>query len=488
MELTSLPRGGDPSPGLSQSPITHSYVSSEVVPASSCVLSEAPPLSPASEVPDSSRVLSAVPASSRILSEVPAAASPVSSAARESSISSPVQRLSYTLPNSSSSSRGPCEPSPERSSFRRCMGNNPDDAAEWLSAFNAERSSSMGLASITASLGMRAKSWRGGDLPYLYEIWPHTAAQSRILCHGRCMTGPEMDFGFHFMAWIVILVPSGFYFVYPAGYLWHHVSPALPLGAIVLFCLTVFFMLLTAYTDPGYLPRPAIQVSVPGLEERTSVVAGTPPLEVDECGEVLCPLGEESFALGYRWCATCQLVRPPRASHCNDCNCCVLRFDHHCPFVNNCVGRRNYAFFYAFLLSGAGLGLSVLPGILCWCWHLRSLGGEWLQILDRTSVRVALVGVLVGSCILILVLVGLSVFHTVLICKGRTTKEVLSGKPVVAPALVSTNSGSASTSASEAGPAHRLLGREIRRRRPAFCDRGPSLIPARQLLSHYPVA
>jgi palmitoyltransferase len=50
-------------------------------------------------------------------------------------------------------------------------------------------------------------------------------------------------------------------------------------------------------------------------------------------------------------CPDCQVLRSSRSKHCAICNRCVERFDHHCPWINNCVGVNNHNSFITFIYS-----------------------------------------------------------------------------------------------------------------------------------------
>lgn len=59
-----------------------------------------------------------------------------------------------------------------------------------------------------------------------------------------------------------------------------------------------------------------------------------------------------------------------RAHHCRLCGRCVVRMDHHCPWMNNCVGAGNQKHFLLFLaytlaVSGYALGLVLYHFIQC---------------------------------------------------------------------------------------------------------------------------
>lgn len=40
-------------------------------------------------------------------------------------------------------------------------------------------------------------------------------------------------------------------------------------------------------------------------------------------------------------CPYCKVIKPERAEHCHICNKCVDRYEGHCTWLNNCVGRKN---------------------------------------------------------------------------------------------------------------------------------------------------
>ncbi|OEH77926.1 dhhc zinc finger domain-containing protein [Cyclospora cayetanensis] len=83
-------------------------------------------------------------------------------------------------------------------------------------------------------------------------------------------------------------------------------------------------------------------------------------------------------------CVTCTIVKPTRVHHCAECAHCLLRQDHHCVWVDNCVAAGNMRQFCCFLLclSLSILQIYVLTGLFAaqaiakpsqWLWLLLSL-------------------------------------------------------------------------------------------------------------------
>ncbi|GER57495.1 DHHC-type zinc finger family protein [Striga asiatica] len=141
-------------------------------------------------------------------------------------------------------------------------------------------------------------------------------------------------------------------------------GPGLAVGgldSLVAFFILILFhgllvMLLWSYfsvvfTDPGSVPpnwRPAVD------EER----GDSDPLTATEF-----PADSENNRI--RYCRKCNQLKPPRCHHCSVCGRCILKMDHHCVWVVNCVGALNYKYFLLFLfytfLETSVVTLSLLP-------------------------------------------------------------------------------------------------------------------------------
>ena len=76
-----------------------------------------------------------------------------------------------------------------------------------------------------------------------------------------------------------------------------------------------------------------------------------------------------------RKCTTCDIVRPPYASHCRFCNTCVYRFDHHCTIVNQCIGLRNHRAFVLLLLI-TFLNFLLLEVVCVWFIAVENIVGD----------------------------------------------------------------------------------------------------------------
>eukprot|EP01104_Vermistella_antarctica_P015375 TRINITY_DN5035_c0_g1_i1.p1 TRINITY_DN5035_c0_g1~~TRINITY_DN5035_c0_g1_i1.p1 ORF type:complete len:381 (-),score=55.57 TRINITY_DN5035_c0_g1_i1:17-1021(-) len=67
---------------------------------------------------------------------------------------------------------------------------------------------------------------------------------------------------------------------------------------------------------------------------------------------------------GVRVCHHCKVPKPDRCHHCRICGRCILKMDHHCPWINNCVGYGNYKFFLLFLFYTCLLGQFVTATLI----------------------------------------------------------------------------------------------------------------------------
>ncbi|CAK56241.1 unnamed protein product (macronuclear) [Paramecium tetraurelia] len=127
-------------------------------------------------------------------------------------------------------------------------------------------------------------------------------------------------------------------------------------GCVVL--LMVMSAIQVIRFGPGYVDQDKLETQLFNeLQEELKLLMMSEDRLLDFLDQNQCnqPLSEEQLihmlnikvleSKGIKICKTCQSYKPLRAHHCSQCKQCVFRMDHHCMWLNICIGMQNYKYF-----------------------------------------------------------------------------------------------------------------------------------------------
>ncbi|KAK7336372.1 hypothetical protein VNO77_16911 [Canavalia gladiata] len=249
----------------------------------------------------------------------------------------------------------------------------------------------------------------------LYQVW---RGSNKFFCGGRLVFGPDVTSLFltvFLIAGPAIAFCVKIYLKVKKASDHDYWFPVLIAGSI-LTVLDIIFLLLTSGRDPGIVPRNSrlpefdevYDIPTPSMEW---INGTTPQLKLPRTKDIIV----NGHIVRVKFCDTCLLYRPPRTSHCSICNNCVQRFDHHCPWVGQCIGIRNYRYFFMFISTSTLLCLFVF---VCSCINIAQ-NNVW-----RTIAHDYVSDFLIIYCFIAIWFVGgLTAFHFYLICTNQTTYE-----------------------------------------------------------------
>jgi len=227
-----------------------------------------------------------------------------------------------------------------------------------------------------------------------------------------------------FLKWIpvvfIFLIISWSYYAF-AIQLCIYTIPNISGKILLLFCYhIVIFMFLwsyyqTIFTEVADIPL-KFHLPATELEKLYTVNTEEEQKNILNSFSLSLPITNQTTQGTVRFCEKCQLVKPDRAHHCSVCGKCVLKMDHHCPWINSCVCFNNYKFFILFL------GYALVYCLFIACSSLPYFVQFWKGDLEGAG-RFHILFLFFVSVMFAISLVSLFGYHIYLILVNRTTLE-----------------------------------------------------------------
>ncbi|XP_064274128.1 palmitoyltransferase ZDHHC2 isoform X6 [Passer domesticus] len=200
-------------------------------------------------------------------------------------------------------------------------------------------------------------------------------------------------------------------------------SSSLPASVVCLVAYHIFFMLFvwsywkTIFTLPMN-PSKEFHLSYSDKESLEREPRGESQQEVLRRAAKDLPIYTRTMSGAIRYCDRCHLVKPDRCHHCSVCDKCILKMDHHCPWVNNCVGFSNYKFFLLFL------AYSLLYCLFIAATDLQYFIKFWTNGLPDTQAKFHIMFLFFAAAMFSVSLSSLFGYHCWLVSKNKSTLEV----------------------------------------------------------------
>lgn len=201
-------------------------------------------------------------------------------------------------------------------------------------------------------------------------------------------------------------------------WVWNNILPALVIVFSYCWFITITMFTQVATQDPGILPRNVHMPYDLRLEKLNN-----PP---EYFSAISLPTYRDSHhGVAVKYCPTCHIWRPPRTSHCGVCNACVVNQDHHCIYINNCVGLRNYKYFLWFVLGATVSAIMLVVECFVHLFFYRIVDSEITSFRQSISQDPGTFVLLLLSLLSLLYPCLVLMVHLVLTLRNLSTREYL---------------------------------------------------------------